>query len=87
MEVQFFMKRTLKVTLSYFFFILAAILGIICAVFNLSMLFRIITALLVVIPTIAILNLSKCPYCGKYGMPINPFQKSGPTCKKCGKQP
>lgn len=81
------MKRTKRMTLSYFFFILAAILGIICAVFNLSMLFRIITAILVVIPTIAILNLAKCPHCGKYGIPTKPFQKNSPTCKKCGKQP
>lgn len=80
------MKRTLKTTLAYFLFTFSSIFGIMYAVFNLSTLFRTFTLIMVAISVIAVLKLSHCPYCCKYGIPVKPFLKQNPCCKKCGKQ-
>lgn len=80
------MKRTHQMTLAYFLFIFSAAIGIICVIFELSTLVRLITVGLVVISVIAILNLARCPHCHRYGIRVQPFQKQAPYCKKCGKR-
>lgn len=80
------MKKTLTMTFVYFLFMLSAVFGIICTIFELSILFRLLTVAMVVVSATAVLTLARCPYCGKYGIRIQPFLKQNPRCKKCGKE-
>jgi hypothetical protein len=80
------MKRTTKMTLAYFMFMLSCVLGIICVVLSLSLFVRVCVVILVCGSATSVLTLSRCPYCGKFGVPIKPFLKQNLCCKKCGKQ-
>ena len=81
------MKKTSKMTFTYFLYMLTAVLGIGCVIFKLSMLFRISVTIMAIISILAVLNLSYCPNCGRFGIRIRPFLKQEPCCKKCGKRP
>ena len=81
------MTRIHKVVLTYVLYNATAILGIICAVFELSLSWRILTMILVAASIIGVLKLSHCPQCGRYGLPISPFKQRDPHCKYCMKSP
>lgn len=79
------MKRTHKMTLAFFLFVLTAIFGILCVIFNLSNFFCISVVILAIISVVLVLKLAYCPYCKKLGIRIQPFLNHEPRCKKCGK--
>lgn len=81
------MRRTCKMTLVFFLFVLTAILGIFCVIFSLSTFFCVSVVILDVVSVILVLKLAYCPHCGKLGIRIQPFSKHEPRCKKCGKIP
>ena len=71
---------------AFFFGIFTCLLGIGCAVFQLSMAFRVLTVGLVFIALWMMLKYAKCPVCHEYGVNINPFSRKYGICKKCGHQ-
>lgn len=75
-----------KMTLSFLLFVCSSILGILCVVLELCLYIRIATAVIIALSVILVLKLSRCPYCNKYGIRIQPFAKENPSCKICGKQ-
>jgi len=76
-----------KMTISSLAFISGCILGIACVVCELSLIFRIITAVLVGISSVCLIVLSRCPFCKKIDcIGVKPFLKENPRCKKCGKR-
>lgn len=79
------MKKTYKMTLVYFLFITTCILGIVAVIAQVSMIFYSLIAVIDIILVFEIIKLSHCPYCGKLGIPVKPFLKQMPCCKKCGK--
>ena len=68
------------------FGVFVCLLGIICAIFELQLIFRIIVAVLAYIAVVLVLKYSKCPHCGKYGININPFSHKFGICKKCSQK-
>ncbi len=75
-----------KMTLTYFLYVVGAVLGIICVIFECSFSVRITVAVIMTTAVICVLKQSCCPVCNKYGIRIRPFSKEKPICKKCGKQ-
>lgn len=69
---------------TFFYAILAALLGIACAVFQAAFYIRVACAVLVLVAIMLILKYGKCTACGKYGVSLNPFSKKFGTCKHCG---
>ena len=80
------MGRKGKRTAAYFLFMGGSVFGICCAVFALPLPLRILDAGVVAVAIVLVLQTTRCPSCGKHGIPISPFAKEGPCCKKCGKQ-
>ncbi len=68
---------------TYFFGIFTCLFGIVCAIFELPMIYRIIVALFVAVSVYLVLKYSKCPQCNEYGVNFNPFSKEFGFCKKC----
>lgn len=75
-----------RMTLVYFLFMVGAIFGIICAIFELPLYLRVLDAIIVTIAIILVLKTARCPCCGKYGIRITPCSRESPCCKKCGKR-
>lgn len=71
--------------LAYFLFMAGAIFGIVCAVFSLPFYLRLADAILVVVAIVYVLRIARCPYCGKFGIRVTPFQREESYCKFCGK--
>lgn len=68
------MKRTSKMTLTYFLYMLTAILGICGVIFQLTtFFFRIGVVILAIVSIVLVLKLSYYPHCGKLGIKFNPF--------------
>ncbi|MDI9395543.1 MAG: hypothetical protein QM426_09065 [Euryarchaeota archaeon] len=79
------LKRT-KTTISYFILMLGCILGVFCVVATLPPLICYIDVVVVVIATLYVLRVSRCTYCGKYKVVINPFSHEYFHCKNCGRK-
>ena len=80
------MIKKSRATFTYFLFMFGAIFGIICVVFALPPYLCIADGIICIIAAILVLQCSYCPFCGKYGVKIKPFQKEVPFCEKCGKE-
>jgi hypothetical protein len=68
---------------TFFYSILAFLLGIACALLEAQLYIRIACAVLVFIAIMLIWKYSKCSECGKYGVNLNPFSNKFGVCKKC----
>ena len=71
---------------TWYFGAFVCLLGIICAIFELRLIFRVTVAILAFIAVVFILEYSKCSHCGKYGVNINPFSQKFGICKKCDRK-
>jgi len=69
---------------TFFFFLVTGLFGIVCAVFELAMVYRIIVAIMVCIAINLTLKYTKCSKCNEYAVNVNPFSKRYCICKKCG---
>ena len=68
---------------TFFFFVLSCLFGIACAIFELSMIYRVIVAMMVCFAIYLTLKYTKCSKCNEYAVNINPFSKKFAVCKKC----
>ncbi len=81
-------ERLKKVTtlrkFTFYFYNLVGLFGIACAIFQANLFIRIVCAILVVSAIMLLLESSRCPNCGKYGVNTNPHSEKFGTCKYCG---
>ncbi len=68
---------------TFFFFIVSCLLGIVCAIFELAMIYRVVVAVMVCIAIYLALKYTKCSKCNEYAVNVNPFSKKFGVCKKC----
>lgn len=68
---------------TFFFFIASCLLGIVCAIFELEMVYRIAVAVMVCIAIYLALKYTKCSKCNEYAVNVNPFSEKFGICKKC----
>ena len=68
---------------TFFFFIVSGLLGIVCAIFELAMTYRIVVAVMVCIAIYLTFKYTKCSKCNEYAVNVNPFSKKYGICKKC----
>ena len=68
---------------TFFFFIVSCLLGIVCAIFELEMIYRVIVAIMVCIAIYLTFKYTKCAKCNEYAVNVNPFSKKFGVCKKC----
>lgn len=78
-------KRT-KVTIAYLIAVVGCVFGIFCAVFMLPSIACYLDAAITILAALYVLLASRCPYCGKYRIIINPFSHKRFRCKSCGKE-
>lgn len=71
---------------TFYLGIFTNLFGIICAIFELQLIFRIAVAILVAITVVLVLKYSKCSHCGNYQVTINPFSQKFGICKKCNQK-
>lgn len=69
---------------TFFFFIVTCLLGIVCAILELAMIYRVVVAIMVCIAIYLTFKYTKCPKCNEYEVNGNPFSKKYGICKKCG---
>ena len=69
---------------TFFFFLFTCLYGIVCAVFELAMFYRIIVAIMGCIAIYLTLKYTKCSKCNEYAVNTNPFSKKYGICKMCG---
>jgi len=68
---------------TFFFFIVSCLLGIVCAIFELAMIVRVIVAVMVCIAIDLTFKYTKCSKCNEHAVNVNPFSKKYGICKKC----
>ena len=68
---------------TFFFFIISCLLGIVCAIFELAMIYRVMVAIMVCIAIYLTFKYTKCAKCNEYAVNANPFSKKYGICKKC----
>ncbi len=67
----------------FLFFAGCAVLGIVCVLFELTDLARPV-GVLYLISMIPAVCATRCPHCGRFRVPLMPFQKSPARCGSCG---
>ena len=82
-----FMRRKTKLILVHILNDTMCVLGIVCVLFNLPMVYRIITAILCFIDVFAVIGVSQCPRCGKIGLSKKISTAEEHRCIYCGRKP
>ena len=80
-----FMRKKLRI-FTFILLIVAVGLGLMCIFLNLSSIWRIIDALVVITYCILLFVCARCPRCGRLTVPYHPFIKGPVVCKSCGKE-
>lgn len=69
---------------TFFFFLITCLFGIVCAIFELAMVYRFLVAIMTFIAIYLTLKYTKCVKCNEYAVNVNPFSKKYGICRKCG---